>query len=278
MLSEMLVGLQSFKEAFTNIWRGIRQVFANILADMLGDFIKGFLQPMLKQLAATRLGTKLAKVFGGATTADAPAGGTAPAWAGFGAKLGALASNPITWGIGAGALLAWGIGKKGWLRGGEEGTQVNPARDRFLQQFGPSGTGEGSGFHTLAAMLTNLTGEPGGGRLFRQLTTAKTMSAFRGATQGILQRRNVSIPRFPTSPQGALTAATSGVMPGVTMPAATVPAAARTAAAPVTMNVTIQAWDRADMSEAFRTEIIPRFKDAIALNQSGLRTTIAGVG
>jgi hypothetical protein len=32
------------------------------------------------------------------------------------------------------------------------------------------------------------------------------------------------------------------------------------------------------MSEAFRTEIIPRFKDAIALNQSGLRTTIAGVG
>jgi hypothetical protein len=276
MLSEMLVGLRGFKDAFTSIWRGIRQTFANILADMLQTFIQDFLKRMVAAIASQRLATSLAGVFGGVRRPPPwPSAGK------LGATIGALATNPFTI-AGAGALaLGVGIWKKGWLRGGQEGIAVNPARDRFLQQFGPSGTGEGSGFHTLAAMLTNLTGEPGGGRLFRQLTTADTMSEFRGASQSILtllQRRNVSIPSFPTSPLGAMTAISRSGLPGVTLPAATVPAAARTAAAPVTMNVTIQAWDRADMSEAFRTEIIPRFKDAIALNQSGLRTTIAGVG
>jgi hypothetical protein len=31
------------------------------------------------------------------------------------------------------------------------------------------------------------------------------------------------------------------------------------------------------MADAFRTEIIPRFKDALQFNQSGLRTAVAGV-
>jgi hypothetical protein len=52
---------------------------------------------------------------------------------------------------------------------------------------------------------------------------------------------------------------------------------AATGGGQVTMNVTIQAWDRADLNDAFRTEIIPRLKDALQFNQAGLRTAFRGV-
>jgi hypothetical protein len=185
-----------------------------------------------------------------------------------------LATNPFTIAAAGAGLLGLGIWKKGWFRGGEEGTKVNPARDRFLAQFG--------GFQSLASLLTTVTGEPGGGRLFEKLRTADTMKEFTSASQNILtllQRRG-KMPVSPAEswrlrvPQPALAAATAVSVPAAALTPAAVPA--RTMAAP-TMNVTIQAWDASDMTTAFREEIIPRFKDALQLNQSGLRTAVAGV-
>jgi hypothetical protein len=217
--------------------------------------------------------------------AGGAAGGTAAAGAGLGATIAGLATNPFTIAAAGALVLGLGIGKKGWFRGGEEGIAVNPARDTFLKQFGGPGTGEGSGFHTLASMLTNLTGQPGGGAPFRALMSADTMQEFSKATADImllLQRRGVSVPRpggvslrLPSNPLPALAAATAPV-PVLTAPSAVLTLGA-TGAAPVTMNVTIQAWDRSDLNDAFRTEIIPRFKDALQFNQAGLRTAVADV-
>jgi len=263
------------------------------------------------------------------------AAGTTAVAGSFGSTMLALASNPLTWGIAAGALIGWGIWKKGWLRGGEEGAQVNPARDKFLRQFGPPGTGEGSGFHNLAALLTSLTGEPGGGRLFKLLRTADTMREFTAAVTNIstlLDRRGVPVPRpgarFQRLPmhEGGLVGEggagevliralsgegilshrglrTLGGPPALEAmnagnPFPAVASAARTAtrgqvaqALPatltgvtsfgaaagtqhVTMHVNIQAWDRADLNDAFRNEIIPRLKDALQFNQMGILTAM----
>jgi len=294
VFGDMLVGLRGFKEGFLDIWRSIRQALANIFAQMLSDFVGGFLKKMLaamtgRALAGAAIGTAagaaagvaaggLIPNAGGALTAGLTAGvGGTAAGGGLGATIAGLATNPFTI-AGAGALaLGLGIWKKGWFRGGEEGTQVNPARDAYLRKYG--------GFQQLAALLTSVTGEPGGGRLFQALKDAHTMKAFTAATANIdllLTRRGVSIPAipgqpFPASPLSALTAANT-VTAGATIPAASVTSAAyRAGAGSVNMNVTIQAWDRADLNEAFRTEIIPRIKDAIQINQSGLRTAIAGV-
>lgn len=74
--------------------------------------------------------------------------------------------------------------------GGEEAQIVNPARDKFLSQFGGPGTGEGSGFMNLARMLTEITGQHGGGDLFASLSRADTESAFRGAAESIVALLN----------------------------------------------------------------------------------------
>jgi hypothetical protein len=89
----------------------------------------------------------------------------------------------------SGAIMA-GLSKignkiKGLFGGGEEGTQVNPARDAFLSEFGGAGTGAGSGFLNLAARLTEVTGEAGGGSLFNALTQADTMAEFDSAVAAI---------------------------------------------------------------------------------------------
>jgi hypothetical protein len=92
----------------------------------------------------------------------------------------------------SGAIMA-GLSKigskiKGLFGGGEEGTQVNPARDAFLSEFGGAGTGAGSGFLNLASQLTEVTGEAGGGSLFRALTQADTMAEFESAVAAIKSR------------------------------------------------------------------------------------------
>jgi hypothetical protein len=304
-LTDMLVGLRGFKDGFLDIWRSIRTAFSDILASMLNNFLSGFLKPMLGALAQAMAGRSLAGTalgnalgIGTAAAAGAASGAAAIPAAGAGgaltagltvavpaniapaaAGIGLGATIGLTAGIGGAALLAWGIAKKGWLRGGEEGTKVNPARDAFLRQYG--------GFNSLASLLTSVTGEPGGGRLFQALTTARTMKAFTAATsniQTLLARRGVATPsaspssRWPgswadTTP--TMTAASGAVMPSASMPVS----AATAGGGAVTMNVTIQAWDRADLNDAFREEIIPRFKDALQMNQAGMLTAIRqGVG
>lgn len=93
-------------------------------------------------------------------------------------------------GGGIGSLLSFGIEKLGGalgnlFSGGEEAKVVNPARDQFLSQFGGAGTGAGSGFGALAARLTDITGQHGGGQLFQALTSADTDAEFQSAKGGI---------------------------------------------------------------------------------------------
>lgn len=112
---------------------------------------------------------------------------------GTGAAIGAIGpgsvlAGTLTAGIGAGiGVLAWAIGSKGLFRGGEEALYVNPARDRYLAFFGPPGTGPGSGFHNLAARLTEITGEPNGSHYFSALKAADTTEKLIKATLDIQQ-------------------------------------------------------------------------------------------
>jgi hypothetical protein len=71
--------------------------------------------------------------------------------------------------------------------GGEEGTVVNPARDRFLSQWGdPSNKGVGGAGWNLAALLTQFGAGEGGGPMFAALQRANTMALFRPAAQAIV--------------------------------------------------------------------------------------------
>lgn len=99
---------------------------------------------------------------------------------------GLVSTAALTAGIGAGvAALVWAISSKGLFRGGEVGVVVNPARDQFLLQFGPGGTGPESGFGRLAAALTEITGEPNGSHYFQALIGATSKQQLISATQEI---------------------------------------------------------------------------------------------
>ncbi len=125
---------------------------------------------------------------GGGFAASAVSGVESAALGGGGGlgALGGLLTNPWTIGIGAAALGIGWLVKKGLFRGGEEGTVVNPKRDQFLAQFGPAGTGLGSGFNNLAAKLTRLTGQEGGGALFAALARASSYKDFQRAEDDII--------------------------------------------------------------------------------------------
>lgn len=101
---------------------------------------------------------------------------------GPGTVLGAAVTAGIAGGVG---LLTWAIGARGLFRGGTVGVLINPARDQFMLQFGPSGTGPGSGFATLAAALSQITGEPDGSHYFKALIGATTKDQLVKATQDI---------------------------------------------------------------------------------------------
>lgn len=124
-------------------------------------------------------GTGAAGGVGAAATGGAAAGG-----GGFGAAVAGLATNPITIAAAGALILGLGIWKKGWFRGGEEGTQVNPARDEFFagfqQQFG------GSQFEAMAKAFAS-AGVSGdiAERLIKQLYDADTMKEFEAATTAI---------------------------------------------------------------------------------------------
>ncbi len=138
---------------------------------------------------------------GGASSAAASVAGidaqiAAMSGAGTGGGLGSLGgllTNPWTIGIAAAiGLGAWGIPKLvNKFRGGEEGTQVNPARDVFLSRFSEfdymRDANNPAGFYGLAKRLTEVTGEEGGGELFRALNRADTMKEFEAAVFNIEQ-------------------------------------------------------------------------------------------
>ena len=77
---------------------------------------------------------------------------------------------------------------KGLFGGGEEGTVVNPARDKFLSQWGnPSDKGVGGAGWNLASILTGLGAGEGGGQIFAALQSADTMALFRPVAQAIVE-------------------------------------------------------------------------------------------
>jgi len=116
---------------------------------------------------------------GGSTAAAATAGG-----------IGTAATIGLTAGIAGGVLLTWAVWKKGLFRGGEEALLVNPDRDQFLLQFGPPSNQHGvswedGGNGKLAALLTQLTGEPNGSHYWTALAKADTVKEFETATRDI---------------------------------------------------------------------------------------------
>jgi hypothetical protein len=62
---------------------------------------------------------------------------------------------------------------------------ANDQRDAYLSQFGPGGTGIGSGFNNLAALLTKSTGEAGGGQLFKNLIGQNDTEGFQKAMAAV---------------------------------------------------------------------------------------------
>lgn len=199
-----------------SVWMSIKRITTSILDEILGFFAKKFITGIIKGLGGARLGESLGGILGGlggaaggatAAAAAAPAaaallptlasssaivaagsgvgataavGGGAAAGGGLGATVAGLATNPFT--IGAAAAIGVGllIAKKGLFRGGEEAMHVNPRRDRFTAQFG--------GPHGLAARLTTVTQEHGGGPLYAALARADSVKEYEAAQAGIVAR------------------------------------------------------------------------------------------
>lgn len=212
-LADMIVGLRGFKDGFIGMWRDIRMSVANILSQMVADFIGGYVRRLVTAFAGSSLagiGTGAAGA-GGAAAAAAGAGGAGTAaatagGAGGGGAIAGLLSNPATWAIGAGVLLGWGIGKKGLFRGGEEALKVNPRRDKFVGQFGPSGTGPGSGLATMASVVRHEA-------MVRALLRADTENDYNAAQAAIVGRLSGMGKRVKSFAMGGF------IPPGVVQPA-----------------------------------------------------------
>lgn len=141
----------------------------------VGQSVGALLGGNLTQGLATKLGSTLSGMFG--KTLGSALGSVIP---GIGSLLGGMI-GPL---IGKLAKKIWS-GIQGLFGNDEEARMVNPARDNWFLKYGTSGTGAGSGFMNVAAQLTEITGEEGGGSLFRALTQADTMAEFTAATAAI---------------------------------------------------------------------------------------------
>lgn len=159
-------GLSELPGVILGALQGGGSVVASVSSLLGGTFASQFSQTVgqkLSGLLGNTLGQSIGSIMGP-----------------LGAALGPLIGN-----------LIGGLGQKIW--GGlqsmfgtdEEAKLVNPARDAFLAQFGGAGTGAGSGFGELAAKLTGITGEEGGGSLFQALIGADSMEAFEAARMKI---------------------------------------------------------------------------------------------
>lgn len=110
------------------------------------------------------------------------------------ASTGAIAASTalLATGIAAAAgLLVWGIVQKGWFRGGEEGVQVNPARDQFIdvwiQNYYP-GAGSSKQFEAMARATqdANLNGNYAQ-QLIKAIYDADTMAEFQTAAENFIR-------------------------------------------------------------------------------------------
>lgn len=120
--AQMMLGTVGFKEGFLDIWQSIKAGFANILNQMLGGLVNGFLKGALSYIQGSSGGFTAA--FQGAFSS--PLGGILKGAMGMLGGWGAAAMGVI-----AGVAAAW-KGLKSLFGGGEEGTVVNPARDKWF--------------------------------------------------------------------------------------------------------------------------------------------------
>jgi hypothetical protein len=131
------------------------------------------------------LGLLFQNLFGGAGLKSGLFG------AGSGAATGALIGSIVPGlGTGIGALIGGASGLFGGLFGKSQGQKTNDVRDQFFSLFGSGGTGEGSGFLTVAAQLAKLSGAEGGGfgggQLFKDLVSAKTLKDLEAAIAAVV--------------------------------------------------------------------------------------------
>jgi hypothetical protein len=159
----------AFKTGFSGSMGGLSQVIIGALqgGGNVGHSIGALIGDGIGKSLAAVLPKGLTNALGGLVGQIIP---------GIGALIGPLLSTMIS--------KLWG-GIKNLFGGGEEGTQVNPARDAELAKYGGSGTGAGSGFANLAAQLSAISGEEGGGALFHALMGADTMEKFNAAMTAI---------------------------------------------------------------------------------------------
>lgn len=131
--------------------------------------------------------------------------------AGGGAATGALIGSVVPGlGTAVGAIIGGLAGALSGALGKSQGMKTNDARDRFLAQFGGAGTGEGSGFLTLAQQLSEKTGEAGGGSLFNALTKAKDLKALEAAIAAIVAKLQEVKPAADEAGEATTEAAADG--------------------------------------------------------------------
>jgi hypothetical protein len=110
--------------------------------------------------------------------------------AGGGAATGALIGSVVPGlGTAVGAIIGGLAGALSGAIGKTQGEKTNDVRDKFLAQFGGAGTGEGSGFLTVAQELSKLGAEVGGGEgggsLFKNLIGAKDLKSLEAAVKAV---------------------------------------------------------------------------------------------
>lgn len=229
-------------------------------------------------------------------------GGTGGGLGGFGGGAGGAAgapslgflSNPAFWtnpytiaGIAAASVLTWGITKKGWFRGGEEGVQVNPRRDKFQMQFARAGESVAEAGHRLAAQLTAWSGEPGGGPLFAAMQSADSVKEWERAQAAIVAEFAKHGTRLKSFAMGGF------IPPGVVQPAILhggamgeliLPVSRMQNPAPTQQHVVhnhywaVQGWDGDDVKRTVERHIWPLFNRESVLNQHGVGTSIRRAG
>lgn len=130
--------------------------------------------------AGVGLGMLGKEIFGGAGWKAGTFG--AASGAATGAVIGSVV--PVL-GTAVGAIIGGLAGALSGALGKSQGEKVNDARDKILASFGGAGTGEGSGFMSLASQLTEITGEAGGGKLFRDFIKANELKELETAVKAI---------------------------------------------------------------------------------------------
>jgi hypothetical protein len=122
-------------------------------------------------------------------------GGAGYKAAGFGAGSGAAAGAAIGsvvpgLGTAVGAIIGGLSGLLAGALGKSQGAKTNDVRDKFFAKFGGGGTGDGSGFMTVAGQLAQLSagqgGGAGGGTLFQNLIKANTLKEIEAAITAVV--------------------------------------------------------------------------------------------